>query len=511
MLGVLLSALLAAGSLVAITWPTVGSASTAMTFTRTWMHTLNDAGSPIAGSSPIVATLDGRGPSVVIGDRAGLEYAFHLSDGSLVVGWPASTGGVAIDSTASVLGSGPAAAVFVGVGNSARPSAGGYWAVNADGTTRWFVRPQAAPNPSGFAGVQSSLAIGALQMGTDVVSGAMGQEEYAMNSATGAVLTGFPWFEADTNFATPAIADLTGAGHDEIIEGGDSTAGIAYGYRYSNGGHLRILQRLGNYLAATPSGGLLCQYNTDQVVQSSPAVGRFLASAGIGIAFGTGTYWPGASDTNKLLAVDSQCRLKWRTALDGASTSSPALANTFGDGSLYVVEATRKNPSSGTLYVLDGPTGRPMWSAPIPGGVYGGVTTADLTGRGYQDIIVPTPAGVFVFDGKTGARVATIETGIGVQSTALVTADPNGTIGVTVGGYDGHNQGVLAHYQLEGSQGSQANVAGAWPMFHHDPQLTGDASTRLGTLPSARLNGSSLRSARTTPALTRTSSRCGTA
>jgi hypothetical protein len=321
------------------------------------------------------------------------------------------------------------------------------------------------------------MTIGALQTGADVISGSLGQEQYAMVGSTGRVLTGFPWFQADSNFSTAAVADPSHVGHDLIIEGGDSSAGLAYGYRYANGGHLRILLRLGNYRAA-PHGGLRCQYNTTQVVQSSPAVGRFLAGNAVGIAVGTGTYWPGASDTNKVLAVDTACRLRWRASLDGPTVSSPALANTFGNGRLYIVQATRKSPSSGTLYVLDGATGRRMWSAAVPGGVYGGVTTADL-GGGYQDIIVPTPTGVYVYDGKSGARVGTVETGIAVQSTALVTADPNGRIGITIGGYNAHNQGVVAHYQLEGSRGSRVNVPGAWPMFHHDPHLSGNAGAPI--------------------------------
>jgi len=468
---------LVVGCLVVLLRPAAGTATSALQFTRTWVHTLNDAGRPIAGSSPMIATLDRGGPSVLVGDRAGFEYAFHLSNGSPVAGWPVSSGGIAIDSTASVLGSGSGAVVFVGVGNSARPGAGGYWAINANGKKRWFVHPASTPS-GGSAGVQASLTIGALQTGTDVTAGAMGQEQYAIAGLTGRVLTGFPWFQADSVFATAAVADFKHVGHDQIIEGADSTAGLAFNYRYSNGGHLRILTRLGNYRTGTANGGLACQYNTNQVVQSSPAVGRFLAGNTPGIAFGTGTYWPGASDTNKLLAIDQSCRLRWRASLDGPTTSSPAVANTFGNGKLYVVQATRKSSQSGTLYVFDGATGHRMWSAAIPGGVYGGVTTADL-GGGYQDIIVPTPTGVYVYDGRSGARVGTVETGIAVQSTALITADPNGTVGITIGGYNAHNQGVVAHYQLPGSRGSRVNVYGAWPMFHHDPHLTGNAGVPI--------------------------------
>ena len=49
----------------------------------TWSTTLPDGGNPIALSSPNVANLDGQ-PAVVVGDRAGKVYAYHLSNGSAV-------------------------------------------------------------------------------------------------------------------------------------------------------------------------------------------------------------------------------------------------------------------------------------------------------------------------------------------------------------------------------------------------------------------------------------------
>src|SRR5664279_5264548 len=51
----------------------------ALGFSLAWQPTLPDNGNPIAESSPTAATLDGGGKSVVIGDRAGSVYAFHLS------------------------------------------------------------------------------------------------------------------------------------------------------------------------------------------------------------------------------------------------------------------------------------------------------------------------------------------------------------------------------------------------------------------------------------------------
>jgi len=436
-------------------------------------------GSPIALSSPNIANLAG-GPAVVVGDRSGNVYAFNLATGSLVPGWPSRTGGVPVDSSpsvASVNGSG-LDSVFVGVGNAATPTSGGYEGISPGGTTQWFTNVQ---NPSTdtapAAAVQASLAVGNLQGSTDVVAGSLGEAEHAMNAASGATLPGFPWFQADSDFTTPALADLYSNGRTEIVEGGDSTAGFAYGQSYGNGGSLRVVSATGNFFTGNPAGGLVCEYNTDQTVQSSPAVGQFLAGGAVGIAFGTGATYGGASTTNDLIAVNSHCGAAWTAKLDGVTTSSPALADVLGNGQLQVIEGTR----GGSVYAINGTNGATIWHASGLAPVYGSVVTADLTGGGYQDVIVPTTAGVVILDGKTGADVGSLPEPNGTidafQSSPLVTADADGTIGITTAGYDRNNQGIVQHYEIAGTRGSTVNETGAWPQFHHDAQLTGDAGT----------------------------------
>ena len=125
----------------------------------------------------------------------------------------------------------------------------------------------------------------------------------------------------------------------------------------------------------------------------------------------------------------------------------------------------------------------------MPHAVYGSVTTADLTNAGYQDVIVPTAGGVYILDGQTGDVVANFDDGsghyglsglvYGFQNAALVTDDPNGTIGITLAGYFALSgtspdvQGQVQHFEVAGSQGGRAAESGGWPQFHHDPQLTG--------------------------------------
>ncbi len=434
----------------------------ALPISLVWQQVLPDAGSPVAQGSPSVATLDGGGPSIVVGDRAGSVYAFHLSNGSAVAGWPAHLG-APIDSTPSVAPNGAGTdTVFVSAGNAAQPTVGGYFALDNRGGQIWS---HGAPDPNGAHGVQASMAVGQLEGTTAVVAPSLGQEEYAFQAGSGGLLPGWPFFTADSGFTTPSLADLYGDGQTEIIEGGDSTAGLANGQTYSNGGHLRVLGEGGN---------MLCSYNTNQTVDSSPAVGNFLTGGQVGIAFGTGSYYPGAPDSDTLLASDSHCNIVWRDALGGNTVSSPAIGDLNGNGNVQVLEGADTG-SSGLVYALNGSNGAvlPGWPQATPGRIIGGITTADLTGGGYNDVLVPTTDGLVVYDGRTAQPVATLGAGsVALQNSAAVTVDPDGLVGITIAGYNASNAGVVQHYEIAGSAGHSLGKR-AWPMFHQNPQLTG--------------------------------------
>jgi hypothetical protein len=429
----------------------------------TWQQTLPDAGGPIAQSSPSVATLDGGGPAVVVGDRSGNLWAFHLDNGSTVGGWPAHTGGTPIDSTPSVTPDGTGTdRVFVGAGNAANPSVGGYYAFSHVGAQLWGVN---ARDPNGLHGVQASLAVGNLGGVTGVVAPSLGQDEYALNAANGSVLPGWPFFTADSGFTTPSLADLYGNGQTEVVEGGDSSPGLAYGQTYTAGGHLRVVGAGGN---------LICDYNTDQTVDSSTAVGNFLGGGQVGIAFGTGSYYAGASDTNTLFASNSSCNIVWRSNLGGTTTGSPALGDLEGDGNVEVLEGADTG-SGGLVWALNGSNGTalPGWPQATSGQIVGGITTADLTGSGYNDVLVPTSNGLVIYDGRSAQVVATLGSGVvGLQNSAMVTIDPNGEIGITIAGYNAQNAGIIQHYEISGSKGHSLGKR-SWPMFHQNPQLTG--------------------------------------
>jgi len=441
--------------------------------TPTWQVSIPDGSTPIALSSPNEANLPG-GPAVVVGDEAGSVYALRLATGATVWTYKA---GAPINSTPSVAALTAGSnldTVFVGGGDAGNPTVGGYQAISPTGGDQWFVQEtNPSTDPTSHSGIQASLAVGDLQGSTDVTAGSLGQNQYALNAANGSMLTGFPWFQADSDFTTPALADLYDNGQTEIVEGGDSTAGIAYGVTYQNGGHLRVLSPTGNAGGSQPGAGLDCEYNTNETVESSPAVGEFFGSSQkIGIVFGTGATY-GQSDTDKLIAVDSHCNFAWSASLNGNTKSSPALADVLGNGQLQVIEGT-DNGSTGTVYALNGANGATLWSTPTPR-VIGSVVTADL-GSGYQDVLAPTVNGVVVLDGKTGAVITTLQGDTGFQNSPLITDDPNGTVGITLAGYQSGGS-FIYHYEIAGSNGSLVDETGAWPEFHHDAALTGDAGT----------------------------------
>ncbi len=450
-----------------------------------WSQTLPDGGSPIALSSPNVANLDGQ-PSVVVGDRAGKVYAFHLNGGTGVAGWPYNAG-APVDSSPSVapISPGGTDSVFVGSGGTTDPTGGGYQAITNTGGDQWYVQEtNPGTDPTPHSGIAASLTVADYAGGYGVEAGSLGQNTDALTAGNGAMLAGFPWFQGDSVFSTAAVADLYADDNNEIISGGDSSAGVAYGQTYSNGGHIRILSSAGNAGASNPTSGLICQYNTNQNIdRSSPAVGQFLSGGAVGIVIGDGSYYSGASDSNSVFAINTGCGLAWSQQLNGVTADSPALANVQGNGQLDVVEGTQ----AGTVYVLNGTNGAVIWSAPTSGEVIGSPVTADLTGGGYQDVIVPTTDGIDIFDGRSGAQVATLDTNYAFQSSPLVTDDPDGHIGITGAGYvsvGGAATGYISHWEIDDTNGSGSSVyeTGAWPQFHHDPQLTGDAGTPGPTL-----------------------------
>ncbi len=58
-----------------------------------------------------------------------------------------------------------------------------------------------------------------------------------------------------------------------------------------------------------------------------------------------------------------------------------------------------------------------------------------------------------------------------------MTADPDGAgIGITIAGMGPGGVSKIEHFVVDNSTDvTNVNTYGAWPQFHHDPQLTGYA------------------------------------
>ena len=194
-----------------------------------------------------------------------------------------------------------------------------------------------------------------------------------------------------------------------------------------------------------------------------------------GIAFGTGSFYPGASDSNTLFGSNTHCNIVWRTNLGGNTTGSPALGDLEGDGNVEVVEGA--DTGSGGSGVGPQRVQRRRHARMAPGHLGHGSSAASpppTSPEAATTTCWSRPSnGLVIYDGRSAQVVATLGAGtVGLQNSPMVTVDPNGTIGITIAGYNAQNAGIIQHYEIAGSNGHSLGKR-AWPMFHQNPQLTG--------------------------------------
>ncbi len=426
----------------------------------------------------------------------------HGSDGSEVSGWPVSTGNsVESSPTVAYTGGGSYPNVFVSSGSSATTN-GSLSSYTANGVQRWSLgepSPEAIGQPWNYSvPIQATPVVGPFgnDGGSDVFAGTLGIQSFAYNQAgqplwPTAIRGGNPYspfYQNDTIFSSPALADLNGSGTPQIIEGGDSSgtppapATGLFGGCNGQGGCVRSINGL--------TGAVNWQFDTNDTVDSSPAIGDVLGNGQNQVVFGVGYYWSaydaqhgiaGPTDTTKIFVLNSDGSLHCEKDLGGITVGSPALADINGDGKLDIVIGTAgqissANDGTSQIWVLDGNCNPlPNWPQASPGGVViGGIVTANLTGSatGSQDLLVPTGGGMYAFNGRTGALMFATDVGsISYENSPLVVDEGGGNLAIYLAGtLAADNTGVVSKYVLNtgGSIG-----ASAWPMFHLDPRHTG--------------------------------------
>ena len=347
-------------------------------------RTLPASGMP--SNEPVWASLGlGAGKSLIVGTSSKQLWVVN-DDGTTAPGWPQSLPGQAVSSAAvGDLGGGNGATdIVVGFGGGVwQPqdpaTVGGVRAFRRDGSVLWTVLgANDVPSGSQFPlGVVSTPAIGDIDGDghNDVVWGSFDGHVYAVDGRDGSPKSGgWPLFLRDTIYSSPVLYDLDGDGRLEIIIGTDShadpTANPPGVPPTIQGGRLHVLTYVAQEFPGFP-------YDVDQTIMSSPVVGDITGDGTPEIVFGTGTYYgnpascgSGIPPLRKRAIYALRCNGTLLPGfgvggmLTGEVKTSPALADLDGDGVLDVV-VTDLDCSTGSagnfnVYAFKG-TGALMW------------------------------------------------------------------------------------------------------------------------------------------------------
>ncbi len=328
--------------------------------------------------------LTGGRKSIIVGTSARQLYVVNF-DGSIAAGWPQTLPGQVVSSAAvGDLGGGNGATdIVVGFGGGGFPPAdsvtiGGVIAFRRDGSPLWTVNSANQGGSNFPLGVVTTPAIGDIDGDghNDVVWGSFDGHIYAVDGRDGSPKTGWPLFIRDTIYSSPVLYDLDGNGKLEIIIGTDThadpTANPAGVPPTIQGGRLHVLTYQAQEYPGFP-------YDVDQIIMSAPVVGDITGDGTPKIVFGTGTYYGnpapcggGNAPLRKRTIYALRCTgqlvpgfgVAGMGGMTGEVKNSPALADLDGDGILDVVvtdiDCSSGNAQNFNAYAFKG-TGALLW------------------------------------------------------------------------------------------------------------------------------------------------------
>jgi hypothetical protein len=457
-------------------------------------------------SSPAVADINGDGVNdVVVGSRNGYLNVLD-QNGNALGHWPQPVlvypGGdphkgagvpTAVDSSPTVadLDGNGQKEIIVGAGSNDVPNQqGGLVVFNADGNVRCRFHTQdtfnvwnaaAGAQPDGYdEPVFSTPAVGDINGDghPDIVFGSWDSRIYAIDSHCN-LLPGFltsnydyelnRWsanYNDDTVWSSPALYDVNGDGRLDILIGGDSSPGGPTDWA---GGIFRALTWRDGHVYE------IWNRRIGEQIQGSPAVGDIDGDGRAEVVVSTAPDGYNSPDASRIWAWhagDGSDVPGWPQATVGHTVGSPAIGDVDGNGSPEVVATSQPGCAGcdGEVYVWHG-NGALMWHrAPQDstfheggGDLVSSPMLADLDGNGQNDIVVGNGWGTFFLRGSNGAQL--------YRSVYLATSQNSAAFGQF------GNQWDVITAALDGSVRSlQVPTPGTeapWPMFRKSARRIG--------------------------------------
>jgi hypothetical protein len=452
-------------------------------------HTVTGGGA-VNFSQPVVADLGlspGGVKSIVFGTKTGFLHVIYWNGSSWgeAPGFPVNVGAyIAASPAVGDINNDGVNEIVVGYGDPASGGPGGVKAYQNNGTLLWTRLSQdrlnggdGQPDP-----VIGSPAIGDIDGDghNEVVWGSTDFQIYAVDGATGADKTGWPktWdVIRDTVRDTPALYDLDGDGHLWVIIGVDAHQEGAP-FNTPNGGCLHVFKYDGTERTGFPK----C---VDQVISSSPSVGDIDGDGHPEIVHGTGTFYATATPAIYAWHCDGSAVSGWPVSIQGQSSTSPALASLEG-GALDVIVTADNTMGSSAFHTYAFRGDGSMIFQAVPKDFFGAnlsagdPVVADVLGNtSAPKILVADNTSVVVFD-AAGNQLT--DNGSHPGGTVYDFYTAGSLSGVAVANFnDGAGVGVVAVSLAANGTDTTVNVwqpvtrttPPVWGLFHHDIARTG--------------------------------------